>query len=373
VTGRSTPAEGDPFLTEIAGQPEAIRRAARAIAGQVEQLRRLAVDRPDGALVMTGMGSSYDACHVAVTVLAEAGRTANLINAAELLHFRTATLDGRTVLVVVSQSGHSVEIVRLLERLAERPDRPFVVAITNGLDNPLAAGADLAFDTQTGGELGPATMSFAASLVALDAVARVLATGPAADLATIVRQVEADAEAAAQAAEMLIAGRAAITATMVDWLGARPNLVILGRGVARATAEMAALTIKEVAGAPVEALVTADFRHGPLELVDPDLAVAFVALEPATDAIDRSFAAELAAGPVAVVVVGGPADGQLAGDGSVRLGATLIGSVVIAPVDRRLAPAVAMIPFQLLAREMAIARGRQPGQFSFASKVTTRE
>ena len=48
-------------------------------------------------------------------------------------------------------------------------------------------------------------------------------------------------------------------------------------------------------------------------------------------------------------------------------------SVVVGPVDRRLAPAVAMIPFQLLARELAIARGRRPGEFSLASKVTTRE
>ncbi len=367
MSGSSSVSGGDPLLTEIAGQPEAIRRAARAIAGQVEQLRRLAVQRPDGALVMTGMGSSYDACHVTATVLAEAGRMAYLINAAELLHFRTATLDARTALVVVSQSGQSVEIVRLLERLAGRPDRPFVVAITNGLDNPLAAGADVAIDTRTGDELGPATMSFAASLVALDAVARVLATGATADVAEIVDQVAVDAEAAAQAAEMLIEDRRAVTATMVGWLGTRPNLVILGRGVARATAEMAALTIKEVAGAPVEALVTADFRHGPLELVDPDLAVAFVALEPATDAIDRAFAAELAAGPVAVVVVGGP-DRRPAGDGS-----AVVGSVVLGPVDRRLAPAVAMIPFQLLARDMAIARGRQPGRFNFASKVTTRE
>lgn len=362
MTGRPPVAESDPFLTEIGGQPEAIRRAARAVAGQAERLQALADGRPDGALVLTGMGSSYDACHVAVTVLAEAGVLATLVNAAELLHFRTATLDARTVLVAVSQSGHSVEVVRLLERLAERPDRPFVVAITNGLDNPLAIGADVALDTAAGDEMGPSTMTFAASLVALDAVARVLAAGATADIAGIVAQVRADAEGAAAAAEILLADRATVTATMVDWLGDRPNLVILGRGVAWAAAEMAALTIKEVAGTPAEALVAADFRHGPLELVDADLAVAFLALEPATDAIDRSFAAELADGPAVVVVVGD--------DGAAVAGA---GAVAIGRVDRRLAPAVAMIPFQLLARELAIGRGRRPGEFSVASKVTTRE
>jgi glucosamine--fructose-6-phosphate aminotransferase (isomerizing) len=363
MTGRPPIAASDPFLTEIRGQPEAIRRAARALAGQAGRLQALADRRPDGALVMSGMGSSYDACHVAVTVLAEAGILATLVNAAELLHFGMATLDARTTLVVVSQSGHSVEVVRLVERLAERPGRPFLVAITNGLDNPLARGADVAFDTAAGDELGPSTMTFAATLVVLDAVARMLAAGSTPDITTIVATVLADAEGAATAAEILVADRASVTATMVDWAGDRPNLVVLGRGVARAAAEMAALTIKEVAGAPAEALVAADFRHGPLELVDGDLAVAFVALEPATDAIDRAFAAELAAGPAAVVLVGGDDRAPVAG----------AGSVVIGRVERRLAPAVAMIPFQLLARELAIARGRRPGEFSVASKVTTRE
>ncbi len=354
--------DGDAFLAEIGGQPDAIRRAARAVAGQADRLGQLADRRPAGALVMTGIGSSYDACHVAVTMLSEGGRLTTLVNAAELLHFQAAALDATTTLVVVSQSGRSVEIVRLVERLGGRPDRPFVVAVTNGRDNPLAVFADVALDTEAGDELGPSTMTFAASLVALDAVARVLIAGPNADVASVLRAVAADADGAATAAENVLAGREAITATMADWLDDRPHMVILGRGVSRAAAEMAALTVKEVAGASAEALVTADFRHGPLETIDADLAVAFVALESATDDIDRSFAAELAAGPAGVVVIGhdpGPV-GRVV-------------SIDIGPVDRRLAPAVAMIPFQLLARELAIARGRRPGEFSTASKITTRE
>jgi glutamine---fructose-6-phosphate transaminase (isomerizing) len=236
------------------------------------------------------------------------------------------------------------------------------VSITNGLANPLAAGADVALDTAVGGELGPSTMTFAASLVALDAVTGVLSAGATADADAIVARVALDAEGAAAAAETLLADRSAVTATMVGWAAERPKLLILGRGVGRAAAEMAALTIKEVSGAPAESMVTADFRHGPLELIDPDLAVAFVTLEPVTDAIDRSFAAELAAGPATVVVIGRDPTPAGAAD-----------SVVVGPVERPLAPAVAMIPFQLLARELAIARGRRPGEFSVASKVTTRE
>jgi len=145
-------------------------------------------------------------------------------------------------------------------------------------------------------------------------------------------------------------------------LAGATRVLDLEKAMEQMAAEMAALTLKEVAGVPAEAMVGADFRHGPLELIDAHLAVAFLALEPATAPIDRSFAAELAAGPASVVVI--------AGDGAPLSGAH---SVAIGRVDRRLAPALAIIPFQLLARELAIARGRRPGQFSLASKVTARE
>jgi glutamine---fructose-6-phosphate transaminase (isomerizing) len=362
----------DAFLGEIGRQPAAMVGAARALAGQLDELGSLARRTPGGRLVLTGMGSSFDAGHVLVTSLAESGIPVQLVNAAELLHFGTSTLDPRSTVVIVSQSGRSVEVVRLLERIAERRERPFVVAVTNGRANPLAAGADLAFDTAVGDELGPATMTFAASLVVLDALGRVLAAGATADVSAICAQVGADAEGASAAIDGLLSDRRGVAATMVDWVGGRRNIVILGRGVARAAADMASLTIKEVSGTAAESLITADFRHGPLELVGEDLAVAFVALEPATASIDRAFAAELNQGLASVLVIGegGEAAAGEGGGGRALAGAR---SIAIGPVDRRLAPAVGVVPFQLLARELAIARGRQPGEFGFASKVTTRE
>jgi glucosamine--fructose-6-phosphate aminotransferase (isomerizing) len=354
------PADG--FLGEVARQSAAMVGAADAIAAQLDELRSVARRPPGGRLVLTGMGSSFDACHALVTILAEGGQPVHLINAAELLHFGSSTIDERTTILIVSQSGRSVEVVRLLERFAEHGERPYVVAVTNGRDNPLAASADVAFDMAVGDELGPATMTFAASLVVLDALGRVLDAGATPDVSAIGALVGADADGAAAAVDELLSDRLAVTSTMVDWVGGRPNIVILGRGVARAAADMASLTIKEVSGTAAESLITADFRHGPLELVGEDLAVAFMALEPTTASIDRAFAAELSEGPASVLVIteGG---GSVPGTRSIAIG----------PVDRWLAPAVGVIPFQLLARELAIGRGRQPGRFGLASKVTTHE
>ena len=79
----------DIFLAEIAGQPGAIRRAAAAAAEQDGRLGRLRQELGRrGRVVLTGMGSSYDACYPAATMLASAGVMATMVDAAELLHFR---------------------------------------------------------------------------------------------------------------------------------------------------------------------------------------------------------------------------------------------------------------------------------------------
>jgi glucosamine--fructose-6-phosphate aminotransferase (isomerizing) len=352
----------DPLLGEIGRQGPAIRGAAAALGQQADAIRAIAHDRPDGRIVLTGMGSSLAAGHALVATLGRAGIPVDLVNAAELLHFGLPTLDARTTLIVVSQSGRSVEVVRILEALPLVADmRPYVIGVTNGPANPLSDAADVTLDIAVGDELGPATMTFAATLVALDALGRVLHQRDRA-AEPIIDEVATAADEAALAIDRLMADRPAVVDAVTGWAGRRRTLVIVGRGVGRAASDMASLTLKEVAGVAAESQVTADFRHGPLELVGPDLAIAFVCVERGTDAIDRAFAAELGRGPASVLVVDGSADALVG-----------VASIAIGPVSGPLAPAVAIVPFQLLARELAIAAGRRPGAFRHASKVTTTE
>src|SRR5262245_2064188 len=133
----------EPFFVEVAGQPAALRRAIDALSAQRDVLAELG-KHADRLPVFTGMGASYHACYPAVNALASRGKAALHVDAAELLHFRLPLLDGHTLLLAVSQSGRSAEVVRLAEAARAEASRPLVVAITNGLDNPLARLADLA-------------------------------------------------------------------------------------------------------------------------------------------------------------------------------------------------------------------------------------
>ena len=370
MSGGPMGASPDRYLEEIRGQPAAIRRAVAALERQAGALRQVAALADRRPIILTGMGSSHDACLAAAAALGAVGILATPIGAAELVHVRRRLLAGGGILVVVSQSGASAEIVRLAEVVHALPRRPYVVAITNGPHTPLAARVDIALDTAAGLERCPSTMTFAGSLVALAAVAGVLGDGggggpgpgAAARVAAVFDEVAAAGEAAARAAEALLVGHWTIGDRLLAWLGSRRTVVALGRGTGLAAAEMGVLTLEEAAALPAIALPTAEFRHGPLEIVGPDVAVILFSLEPATTALDRAFAAELAAAGAAVLLVG-PA-------GITEPG---VESVAVGGPRGLLAPAPAVIPVQLLARRLAIARGRRPCEMTHASKVTTRE
>jgi glucosamine--fructose-6-phosphate aminotransferase (isomerizing) len=344
----------DPFIAEIAGQPDALRRAAMAAIRQETALSRAATVATTGTLVFAGMGSSYDGCYPAVSDLAAAGVPALMLDAAELLHFRLAILTPEDLLVLVSQSGESAETVAVAQALRSRRQPPTIVSITNGLGNTLSELADVALDTDAGEETGPSTMTFAASLVLLGALARSIA-------GVIGASIAGSAELAATSVERLVA-QEDLPPRLAAWHGGRATTVILGRGAARAAAEMGALTLKEAVGIGVESLQAAQFRHGPLELAGPDLAAIVITTEPETAELDLGLAADLRDLGAAVLVIGAT-DAALSGVETVAIGA----------LDRLLAPAASIVPVQLLAWTLATAHGRAPGTYVHAAKVTTRE
>jgi glucosamine--fructose-6-phosphate aminotransferase (isomerizing) len=348
----------DPFIAEIAGQPAAVRRAAAAATQHADLLSAAASARL-GRIVLSGMGSSYDACYPASTELAAAGIAAPMHDAAELLHFRLAALGGSDLLVLVSQSGESAETVGVARALRSRTaGAPTIVSVTNGIGNTLSGLADVALDTNAGDETGPSTMTFASALTMMGALARTIAGRDPTDAAETNAR---EADRAADAIERLTTD-SALPEQLASWHAARATTVILGRGAARAAAEMGALTVKEAVGMPIEALQTAQFRHGPLELAGPGLAAIVIATEPETAELDGTLAQELVrlGSAVLLITAGGPAPEEIT-------------SVDVGELDRLVCPAAAVVPVQLLAWRLSVERGRAPGSYLHATKVTTRE
>ena len=282
-----------------------------------------------------------------------------MVDASELLHFRRASLGAGDLLVAVSQSGASAEVVRLVEEPWPGSGRPTVVSVTNGVSNRVARASDVALDTDVGAEVAPSTMSFAGTLVLLALLARRLAGRDPAEAGA---STDADAGAAASAAERLLAAPDEEADRLRDRLGDRRHVVLLGRGSAMAAAEMGALTMQEAARRPAQAFTIAGFRHGPLEMSGPDLAAVVLLGDARTRELDLDLAREVQATGAAVAIVGAAGDPVPGATG-----------VEIPELSPDLAPAVSVVPAQLLAWRLAVDAGLRPGEFSLATKTTTRE
>jgi glucosamine--fructose-6-phosphate aminotransferase (isomerizing) len=171
-----------------------------------------------------------------------------------------------------------------------------------------------------------------------------------------------EAQAAADSMERVLENVDERAERLRSWLGNRPILTLLGRGAARAASEMGALTLKEASRFPAEAMESAQFRHGPLELAGQEAAVVLIDTEPSTREVDARLAAELVKAGVATL--------RISCDGSELAGAE---TIALGKVDPVLAAAPAIVPIQLLAWRLAIDRGLKPGTYTRASKITNHE
>ena len=140
------------------------------------------------------------------------------------------------------------------------------------------------------------------------------------------------------------------------------RLPVLGRGYEYATAREWALKLKELARVVADPYSAADFRHGPLALVERGYPVLAVATSGAVAAdlvmllreIREDFGADL-------VVVSDREDVRAIGQRSIP---------VPAGVPDHLAPIVSIVPAQLFAYHATRARGLDPDAPRHISKVT---
>jgi glucosamine--fructose-6-phosphate aminotransferase (isomerizing) len=178
---------------------------------------------------------------------------------------------------------------------------------------------------------------------------------------TAVDRTRTAVEGAALSTERLLEDPEALADDLAAWHGDRGLMVLLGRGPARAATEMGALTLKE-SGVMAESFESAMFRHGPVELAGPDMTAIVMATEPETRRLDLGLAADLVETGANVLAV--------TTDGEAPKGAR---AVATGYLDRALLSAVSIVPVQLLSWRLAQTRGRRPGEYTKASKVTTRE
>jgi len=337
------------YLKDLLEQPEAV---ARTIAGLEEQdsLAAFAKGLRDGRwrrVVLTGMGSSYWACHPLYLRLLGAGLTPVQVETSELIHFESDWLRPDTLVVAVSQSGRSVETVRLLEMARGQAD---VLGITNTWDSPLARLSAGALLTRAGVETTVACKTYAATFIALEWLGDLLCGATTAAL-------KAQAGPAVEAMRRYLGEWPAHVRELLRTLEGVQDIFVVGRGTALAAAGMCGLILKESTHYHAEGMSAAAFRHGPFEMLSGTVFVAILEGDERSAALSWKLAADVreAGGRAAVV--------STEGEGAFRIPAS----------GGRVRPLVEMLPVEMMTLALAAAKGREPGRFERLTKVTEEE
>lgn len=254
------------------------------------------------------------------------------------------------LVIGISQSGQSPDIVSVLAE-GRRQGCP-TLAITNEPSSPLAQSADAVIPLHAGVEKSiPATKTYTSSLAALAMLSCGLQAGD--DRLAQLQQVP-------QAMEMTLSnlGEVIGRSERYRYMG---HCAVIGRGFNYATAFEIALKVKELTRVVAEPYSSADFRHGPIATVTQGFPVILIAPSGAVSKDMHELVVHLQRLQAEMILIS---------DNKPLLDGARLGLSVPAGLPEWLTPLVSVLPGQLFAMTLAIARGLSPDQPQGLSKVT---
>jgi glucosamine--fructose-6-phosphate aminotransferase (isomerizing) len=341
--------EGE-YLRDILDQPHAMEDTLAGLE-RSQSLQDLSTRLNAGKfrrILLTGMGSSFHALHPLNLQLVNQGFTPVMVETSELVHYKSRFVDPKTLIIAVSQSGQSAEMVRLVEMNRKRCT---VIAVTNTADSPLAKQASAALLTQAGEEFSVSCKTYVTALMALKWLGDILCEK---DMRRTRRELK---QAAPAIASYLADWKDYVQGLVRDLDGVR-HLFLVGRGASLAAVGTGALIVKEADHFHAEGMSSAAFRHGPLEMLSAETFVLVFSGDAKTQALNGRLLSD-------IQQQGGRA--ELAGDKAAKecFRLTDYGNSVRSILE--------ILPVQMITLALAARAGREPGRFELATKVTTTE
>jgi glutamine---fructose-6-phosphate transaminase (isomerizing) len=347
----------NPYILDILSQPTAVKTALEHFNPAPLAPLAAAVQRGDfDRIVLTGMGGSLYACYPIWQMLAAAGLPAVWVDTAELIHHTPGLVTPKTLLWLFSQSGKSVEIVSVLD--FEQVQRPAAfLAAVNDLESPLA-GAAKTFD---GLSAYVPIRAEVEKTVSTRTYSNTLAVGQLAALALQGRDVTS-ARASLVQTSTLMAEYLSTWEQRLRELGEKigfpKRLAILGRGSSMAAVYTGSLILGEAAKFMATPYQAGEFRHGPLELANPDLTVLLFAGPEETRDLNYRLLKELRDYQVKAYWIGADSNGW---------------QIDLPDVPAIGRPLMEILPIQLLSIHLARQIGVEPGEFFHSGKITLSE
>ena len=346
------------MLKEIYEQPKAI---ADTLIGRLDGLDVKLKFKKFNKIVIIACGTAYNAGLVGKYAIEKWSGIAVDVELASEYRYRQPSIDKKTLVIPISQSGETMDTLMAMRYAKEKGATIFSVCNTNGSTIPRESDAVLY--THAGPEIAVAsTKAFATQLIAMYLIGleigkqlKVIKKKLLKEIIDELSELPAKVEQVLETVEPL----RELTRTLKD----SQSILFLGRHVGYPTALEGALKLKELAYMHAEGFAGGELKHGPIALIDTGTPV--VALMPP----ENSVLAEKMASNIqevkargAVVIAISEFEFKSA-DHLIR----------IPRVHEFLQPVLSVVPLQVIAYEMAIARGNDVDQPRNLAKSVTVE
>ncbi|HSK92525.1 MAG TPA: glutamine--fructose-6-phosphate transaminase (isomerizing) [Candidatus Angelobacter sp.] len=356
-------------LKEIYEQPHAIQEALRGRVGadgsvRLEELEPIADRlREIERVYVVGCGTASYAAHVAAYLLQEwVGIPATMQIGSEM-RYSPPPLDHRTLVIGVSQSGETADTLAPLKLAAERGAT--IVVVTNVVGSAITRAADAVCYLQAGPEIAVAsTKAFVTQVLVLQMLALHLA-----ELRGALQPNRVRTYGLALRTLPRLAAETLKLAPQIKKLAQRfanvRDFIFIGRGVGFPIAMEGALKLKELSYVHAEGYAAGELKHGPIALLDPQTPLVAIATRGAIYEKVASNVAEARARSAPVIAVATEGDDQID-----RYAQDVL---YVPETPEAISPVIAVLPLQLLAYEIAVARGTDVDQPRNLAKSVTVE
>ncbi|HEY8368109.1 MAG TPA: glutamine--fructose-6-phosphate transaminase (isomerizing), partial [Thermodesulfobacteriota bacterium] len=270
------------MLKEIHEQPRAIEDTMRGRFSRDQAevyLDDVRLDAADLAkidrMLLIACGTSWHAALVGKFMIEQLARIPVEVDIGSEFRYRDPVVDGRTLTVVISQSGETADTIAAEKEAKAKGSR--ILAICNVVGSMITRLADGVLYTHAGPEIGVAsTKAFTTQLVALYLLAvhigktrGILGQGE-------VRQRLENLSRIPALVERTLEQSAAIESLAKQVAQAR-NCLYLGRGINYPIALEGALKLKEISYIHAEGYPAGEMKHGPIALIDETMPVVVLA------------------------------------------------------------------------------------------------
>ena len=358
------------MLKEIHEQPEALRqsiagRVTRDAQIQVEELAPLAdAIRAATRIELVACGSAYYASLVGAAALQDwTGIPARATVGSEF-RYSPPPLDSSTLVIAVTQSGETADTIAPTRHAREQGCS--IVAVTNTVGSAITREADAVVFLQAGPEIAvAASKTFVTQVTTLVILAAAIAKIRGALPEDLEHELSDALHALPGAAQRVIDTSAPAASALARRYVNSRGFMFVGRGYTYPTALEGALKLKEISYVHAEGYAAGELKHGPISLLDAECPL--VAIATRSSVYDKLISNVMEgrardAKVIAVATEGDPQIERFADDVS-----------WIPETHEALSPVLAIIPLQLFAYEVAIARGTDVDQPRNLAKSVTVE